>query len=417
MKIPYHAMVSLLSLLIGTVAFAADEKPAYDDTVLGDVGGARSRLAEAGVEVGLDYAGDVWAVTDGGKKRITTYLDLITLRADLDGQKLFGITGNTLSIALIDSNGTKTNAATVGSTQGIDNGEVGANAVRVFEAWVNQEFLDGRLAVLFGLHDLNSEFAATEASANFLKPSMQIGQSFAQSGRNGPSIFPTTALAVRVKLLPTPDSYVAVAAYDGVPGDTSDARATRINLDDKDGVLLVGEVGYTPGMADTDAPLNKLAIGFWNYTVPIDDLTDLDINGNPAKSTAQGAYLLSSYRFYHDKPAGRDLTGFLRGGLADGDTAQVDWDYELGMVANGWVPTRPDSEIGLGLSQAHNADKYITSVAGASDRNEYSYELYYRDTIAHGVSVQPDLQYIVNPGTDQVTEHATVVGMRLNVSF
>ena len=213
---------------------------------------------------------------------------------------------------------------------------------------------------------------------------------------------------------------MAVAAYDGIPGDPDRTSSSAVKLDDKDAMLFIGEVGFTPKAADSDGQPNKLAVGVWHYTGGLDDLTELDTNGDPAKSTAQGVYLLSSYRFYHDKKSGRDLGAFLRGGVADGDTAQVDWDYEAGLVANGWIPGREEGEIGLGISAAHNGDKYMDAQAAAStaaDRNEYSYELYYRDTIYRGVTIQPDVQYVVNPGTDAVTDNATVVGLRLGVSF
>ena len=407
------AFVTIFSLTAATQAFAADAP--YSDKLLGDLGGARTKLADKGVDVSLDYMGDVLDVTAGGKKRLTTYLDLIKLRTELDGEKLFGVKGNKVVVSAIDSNGATTNGSTVGSTQGIDNSEVSANGVRLYEAWVQQNFMDDRLSFLFGLHDLNSEFALTDISANFLKPTMQIGQSFAQSGQNGPSIFPTTALAGRVKFKPTEATYVAVAAYDGVPGEPKRTSGTSVTFGEKDGLLLVGEAGFTPKVTDSDDELDKLGLGVWQYTSDLPDLT------NPAKkSTAEGAYLVSSCRFYHDKSAGRDASVFLRGGVADGDTAQVDWDYEAGVVATGWVPSRPEGELGVGVSQAHNSDSYMKAQAAAatpSDRHEVSYELYYRDTVARGVTVQPDVQYVVNPGTDTVTKDATIIGARLGVSF
>jgi porin len=429
MKFRPIALTMLASLMATSSAYALDNvqhsktpEPApshatYDDKLLGDVGGARNKLANAGIEVSLDYQGDVWSVLDGGKKRRTTYLDFIELRTNLDGEKLFGIKGNTVSLSLIDSNGTTTNASTVGSTQGIDNSEVAVNGVRVYEAWMEQNFFDDHLSFLFGLHDLNTEFASTPVSDNFLTPTMQIGQSFAQSGANGPSVFPTTSLAGRVKVKPTDDSYVAVAAYDGIPGNPNRTTGDAVHFGKKDGLLLVGEAGFTPKATGSEAALNKLALGVWKYTSARDDLSDVDLNGDPVKRTAQGVYALSSARIYYDVKAERSLSAFLRGGVADGDTAQVDYDVEAGLVATGFVPSRPEGELGLGVSRAHNGDAYITSVAGVSERNETSFELYYRDVLCRGVTLQPDMQYVVNPGTDTVTDDAFIVGARLGVSF
>lgn len=385
---------------------------------MGGLGGKRAQLAEAGVDVSLDYSGTFWNVLSGGKKRVGGYMDFIELRTTLDGETLYGIPGNTVSVALISSNGSKVNANGVGSLQGIDNNEVATRGVRLLEAWMNQDFLDGRAALLVGVHDLNSEFQATPVSDNFVKPVMQIGQTFAASGRNGPSIFPYTSLAARLRVKPTENSYAIGAVYDGVPGDSDHPRSNPVNLGSGDGALFVGELGYVEPLADAPgSELNKIGVGVWRYTGKLDDLVETDGVGDPAKSRAQGAYLISSYRFFHSAEDNRAASVFFRGGIADGDTAAVDWDYAAGIVGSGWIGLRPDAELGLGVAQAHNSDKYMTSMAGAADRRETSYELYYRDTLMRGVSVQPDLQYIVNPGMDQAFDDVLVAGIRVDVSF
>lgn len=414
MSLSIRKVTFFTALYASLASLAVAAEAPYGDKTLGDVGGARSKLANAGLELEVNYTGDLWGVAHGGKKRITTYLDLLELRANIDNEKLLGIKGNSMSVAMINSNGATTNSSAVGSTQGIDNAEVVSNGVRLYEAWVQQNFMDDRLSVLLGLHDLNSEFAVTTISDNFIKPTMQIGQSFAQSGTNGPSVFPTTSLAGRVKIKPSETTYIAAAAYDGIPGDPDHTTGSAIKIEDKDALLLVAEIGYTPQVESSEDELNKLALGVWRYTSALPDQEDATLQRTP-----QGMYALGSYRFYHDQQ-GRAAGVFLRGGVADGDTAQVDWDYEAGLVGNGLIPSRPDSEIGFGISQAHNSDKYMRVQQAAStpvDRNEYSYELYYLDTIAPGISIQPDVQYVVNPGTDVVTGNATVLGLRLNVSL
>ena len=416
MKRSILTLTSLVALGFAQAAFAEEAKEApYSDKLLGDLGGVRSTLANHGVEAELNYTGDLWGVMDGGTKRIATYLDLAKLALHIDNEKLLGIKGNTVTLSALDSNGTRTNGSTVGSVQGIDNNEVSANGVRLYEAWVNQEFFNGRAAILFGLHDLNSEFDLTDSTANFVKPTLQIGQAFAQSGRNGPSIFPTTSLASRLRVKPTESTYLAGGIYDGVPGNPDKTKGQRVHLGDKDGALLVSEFGWTPNAKEGEPVANKLAFGGWHYTAKLDDL---EVTGK--KDTAQGVYALGSARLYADSKNKRDIVAFLRGGVADGKTAQVNWDLETGLVATGFVPGRPEGEIGFGVSEAHNGDKYMRVQAAAgspADREEVGYELYYRDTIARGVTLQPDVQYVVNPGTDRTLDNAFIIGTRFNVSF
>lgn len=407
------------AMSIAVSAYAAeDAKDPYEDSLLGHWGGLRDKMSNVGIEPTIEYKADIWSVTSGGKRHDTVFNDNLDIKFEIDNEKLLGIKGNRAMISFLNNNGGEPNAHGVGSVQGIDNIETSTNTFKLYELWSEQSFFNDKLAVLLGVHDLNSEFDVTDMSANFLKPTMQIGQAFAQSGKNGPSIFPNTSLAARVKVKPTQNTYLSAAAFDGVPGNPDKPHGTHIELHKKDGLLLISEAGITPKAPEgTDGEPNKLAIGGWTYTEKADDLVDVDGSGNPTKKRSAGAYMLSSYQFYTNTKTNKNAGAFFRAGIADSDTVQVDWDYELGLVGRGWVPTRADGEIGVGMSQSHNGDKYMQSVSGAADRNEYSYELYYRDTVVNGLSVQPDLQYVVNPGTDQVTKDATVVGIRFDVNL
>ena len=415
-----QSMNTLLSMLLTTIvglssANAAEAPAPYADTLLGDVGGVRSALSKKGVDVNVNYKSDFWGATDGGAKRGTAYVGAATLTADFDNEKLLGIRGNTAGMQLMNTHGSKPNSY-VGSTQGVDNYEVATPTTFIYQAWVQQNFLDDRVSALVGLRDLNSEFVATDMTANFIKPVMQIGQDFAQSGQNGPSIYPVTALAARLEVKPTANSYIKAAVFDGVAGSTTNAKGTHVHLDSSDGELLIAEAGITPGNAADGAVTNKFAIGGWTYTKQFADFSDVDGSGDPILKKSDGIYALASYQFYKDK-SDRTLGGFFRIGETNGNVSQVQMAYEAGIVGNGWVPGRPDGELGLGVAQARNSNDYIALTGAGTTRDETSFELYYRDLVAPGVTLQPDLQYIVNPGTTDTQKDATLVGLRLDINF
>ncbi|MBY0407002.1 MAG: carbohydrate porin, partial [Rickettsiales bacterium] len=191
---------------------------------------------------------------------------------------------------------------------------------------------------------------------------------------------------------------------------------TRFQFDG--GAMLIGEAGYTPKAEGLEGKPNILAVGGWMYTKEADDQLAVDSNGTPLKHHSWGAYLLSSYLFYHDKE-GRGLNAFFRPSIADENTMQVEYAYEVGMQAQGWVPTRPDGEIGVGLSQAINGDTYRDSVAGTtgSKHSEYAFEVFYRDKVMPGLALQPDFQFIANPGTAPGVKNAALLGLRADLLF
>lgn len=408
MKNHLLATVSLAMLTAASPALAAEDAAPYADKLLGNVGGLRDRLDKHGVAIDLNYKGNGWSNTSGGTKRGEAYNGVATLTLALDNEKSLGIKGNSANISLINTHGGKPNSL-VGSTQGVDNIEVTTPTTVLYEAWVQQNFMDDRISALVGVRDLNAEFAVTDMTANFIKPVMQIGQDFAQSGTTGPSVYPVTGGAARLRVAPTPISYIQAAAFDGIPGSTTNARGTHVHVKEKDGALLVAEAGITPWNSE-GSEANKFAIGAWTYTKKFTD----QVTGNPANS--EGVYALSSYQFCKDAKD-RTLGAFLRVGGANDDVNQVDLAYEAGFVGNGWVPTRTESEIGLGVAGAHNGDSYITATGEGTKRSETSFELYYRDTVAPGIAVQPDFQYVVNPGTTTGVKNATLLGLRMDVSF
>lgn len=407
--------IAILSAFSPAHAGEAAESP-YADLVLKSLGGTRDSLGKYGVEVGLNYKADFWNAADGGAKRGSAYVGAATLALDVDNEKLLGIKGNSANLTVMNTHGGKPNSY-VGSIQGVDNFEVATPATFVYEAWVQQNFLDDKVSILAGLRDLNVEFVVTDMSANFIKPVMQIGQDFAQTGQNGPSVYPVTALSGRLRVQPTDTSYIQAAIFDGVPGDLNRPRGTHINIANKDGALLIAEAGITPwNDPQAEGAANKFAIGAWTYTKQFPDFIEVDGSGDPVLQKSQGAYALASYQFYKDTQD-RTVGGFLRIGATNGDVSQTRWAYEAGVVGKGWIPTRSEGEIGIGIAQAHNADRFIQATGDGTLHDEHSYEIYYLDTIAPGVTVQPDFQYISNPGTTAGVGDATLLGLRVNIDF
>ncbi|MFZ4542081.1 MAG: carbohydrate porin [Rickettsiales bacterium] len=258
-------LVFFLSLMLPFAALANEEP--FGDRLLGDAYGLNSYLAKSGIEATLDYQGNIW-FAEGSSR----YVDLVQLRTTFNNEKLLGLKGNTVSIAAIATNGASINNASIDSLQGVDNIETVSGGIRLYEAWFEQSIAELNLSILIGLRDLNVEFAATPMSANFTVPTFQIGQAFAQSGTNGPSVYPTTSLAARVKYNPTENTFVSVGVFDGVPGDPARTKGSAIRFGKDDGLLLVGEAGFTPTAESNEDEWDKISVGGWRYTSDQPDL-------------------------------------------------------------------------------------------------------------------------------------------------
>jgi porin len=380
--------------------------------------------ADKGISFSLLYRGDVLSNVAGGLQQRTTALGNLDVKFDFDLDTLIGWDGVAVGLHGIASHGGKPNANHVGSSQGVDNIEVDTNTAKLFQAWIQKQFLDEKLSVLFGLYDLNSEFYVSHSTGIFLHPSPGIGSELAQTGLNGPSVFPTSSVALRVSVFPTPETYVQAVVLDGVPGDPDNPRGTHIQFNDGDGALRVFEVGYIPGKSkDGELALtDKYAVGVWSYTSRFEDLVEVDGGSDPLMHKGnEGFYVLAEHMLYRGKRnPDSHADGFIRYGRAAEDFNQFSSYFQTGIVFTGMVPGRDEDQFALSFSTARTGDKYRLSALNAGQeatRHESVWEATYRAQMTPWLAVQPNIQYVINPGTDAQIRNATVLGVRFELAM
>lgn len=371
--------------------------------------GAETADPKAPVSFEVMYRADGVSVLSGGLRRKTTALGNADVKAGLDLEQLAGWSGASAFLHVISGHGGKPNARNVGSGQGVDNLEVRINTTKVFQAWAQQTWRDGELSALAGLYDLNSEFYNTATSALFLHPAPGIGSELAQTGRNGPSIYPTSSFGVRLRYAPTETTYLQAVVLDGVPGSPTNPRGTHVQFNGGDGTLRVAEAGWA-GAQEGDGPY-KFALGAWSYTAAFADLVDLDAAGQPRRHKGnQGWYAIA------ERPFGAHLAGFLRGGRADPDINQYVGYVQAGLVYRGLFEARPADQIGIAVSTARNGEKFRRAARASGverSHQETAYELTYRAPLTPRFALQGVLQYISRPGSDKGLNDAVVAGLRL----
>jgi len=261
---------------------------------------------------------------------------------------------------------------------------------------------------------LNSEFDVIETAQLFLNSSHGVGAEIAQTGINGPSIFPTTALAARVRVRPTEPWYIQTAVYDAGAGDPENPKGTQIILGKGEGVLGIAETSYVFGM-DGDQPYGKIALGGWVYSAEFDDLVDLDGQGSFEKRDNYGIYGLAEYQIFREgSHRYQGLSVFVRVGMANEEVNQFDLYTGGGLVYTGLISGRDEDQVGLAVAVAHNGDDFRQANPGFQNE-EIALEGTYRIQVNPWMSVQPDVQYIINPTADASADDAFVIGTRVEV--
>jgi porin len=386
----------------------------------------KAHLIREGVTPTLVYDGSAVADTSGGARTGAAYVGNLRLQLALDGNRLFRAPGWTAFFQVLSIHGGQPSNF-IGDAQGV-NSYAAKSALRFYEAWAQYSSANGRWSFLAGRYDLNSEFYRLASSGLFLNSSFGMGPEFSQSGIGGPSIFPDTSFGARVTFKPTPSVLIRTAIMDGTPANRADGE-TRFP-GQKEGLLFVSEIAFLtrPGSegsngvakyrvgrgANFPAYDDKIAIGAWHYTGTFRDLSLVDNQGRPLQHKgSSGAYVLIDQTLFRPSahPEGR-VSGFVQFGIGDGRINRFDSYAAAGITASGFMARRPDDTLGIALTSARNGSHYIDSLnaqATPTTRAETSIEATYLLQVTSSLAMQPDIQYVIHPGTSPTRANATVL--------
>lgn len=365
--------------------------------------------AEELFQISFTETVDVVSVSAGNGGSDQFVLDNLDVVADLDLDRLVGWRGGQAHVHVLNNLGGIPNdrAATL---QGVNNIEVPSQRLRVFEAWIEQRFGD-HTSVRVGLYDLNSEFYSNDAAGLLIAPAFGVGSEIAATGANGPSIFPSTALAVRVdRQLDAAGSYGRLAVLNAAAGTLGDPQGVNLSFDS--GALLVGEVGIVNDRG-------KLGLGGWTYTARHDDVDAVDAMGEPLRRRAWGGYAIGELQL-RDREGAPGIAAFVRAGVSDGRTTPFRGGWQAGLLMTRAIPGRADSQLSFGVNQAYLAHGYRRLRARdgvATVPAETAFELTYSDRLAPWLSVQPDLQLVVDPAGEAGRGAVFVAGLRTTFEF
>ena len=359
---------------------------------------------EAAGPVSLDlvYKGDVVGVAAGDDARGVRYLDNIDVLAAIDLDRAVGWQGGSAFASLLSNTGGRPNDL-AGTLQGVNNIEVGRSNLLLYQAWVQQSFANDTVSVLIGKYDLNSEFYANAAASHLIAPAFGIGSELASTGPNGPSIFPQTDLAIRVRA-GTERHYVqavAIRAPRGVADEANDRS-----------VLFVAEAGRQGRTAIT--------IAGWTYNRRQPRVAPPGVTIVDGEAASHGVYASLEQDIFGQPDAPGHWRAFARAGWSDGRTTPFAGGFQFGITGRGIVPARPESQLSIGVASADLSTPYRrANPVGepALTGSEGMIELTYSDQIAPFLTLQPDVQYARRPGGLRDAEDAVVLGLRAIVAW
>lgn len=366
--------------------------------VFSDWAGLRTTLLDKGYDFTLRYKADSVTNFGGGSQRSSTTMGNLDLYAEFDFEKIFGIDGLKFVAYGLENHGGNASDV-IGNAITTSNIEA-PNAFKIYELYLKKA-VDDRFAFVVGLRDLNADFYHTPSSGTLINSSFGIGPSIAQTGINGPSIFPNAAPAVTFSYVSPSDFYIHSGVFNAQAGDPDISVGTRIPMGTDHGYLHIFEFGVAREKSDETF---KYSLGAWTYTNDSDALDTSKPSGRNA-----GFYLLLDHNLSEQSSV------FFRHGVAAPDYNQFSSSTEFGFSFLGLLPGRNKDVFSIGYSTGYASNDYQTSNDSTAD--ESIIEVCYRIEAFRGVSLIPDFQYVKNPGLLKGVDDALVGGARIEVNF
>lgn len=412
------------------------KKFAERDYLLGDWGGARTKLKDRGVDFEFFYIGSMPRNFSGGIKTGSAYEGALLLLLDLDSEKLVGYEGGHFHVGGVSLHGedhfSDIHIGDLNKVNLIDF----PNAWRLWELWYEQMFWNDKVSLKFGQMAIDQDFLKAEfynslASINLLNqtffyPTLAFNvydiPGF-PAGHHALASSPYGAPGARLRVNAMESLYVQAGAYDGFP-DQEDG--THVNLNKDEGALLYFEIGYRLNQQKEDTgPPGNFKVGAFYHTDDFPDNLSVFQSFIGAGSVrfhpnTYGAYFLADQFLIRevgkDDPAQQGLVGFFRLTGAPPDRNLTQFGVDGGLVYKGLIPTRDYDSVAIAGSYLQMSDdvrrgqREVNAVAPGTFPHLVDYEaaveLCYKAQMTAWWTMQASLQRAIHPGGSSLNRDA-----------
>jgi porin len=417
------------------------------DGITGDWSGLRNVLVDQGVEFFASYLTEGWGNTTGGLEQGTVYTGLLKFGLNLDLQKAIGWHGASMSTTWLWLSGRDASADLLGNFLTISN-IAGFNTLRNFELWFQQNLLDDKISLRLGQLAADSEFVISDYGSTFINGTFGWPAFMYTNLPEGGPGYPMGTLGIRLAVHPLDWFTFQTAVFQGnVYAQNVNNHGFRWRLDSENGFFFLNEAQirwhhrdnetglpgqfkggawfHTAKFAEPDS--NSFVRGNYGFYFILDQMlyreqaivaenTDAEHqSGKSALSKSDGANVPPA-----EQKSEQGLGCFGRIAFEPQDRNFIGFYFDTGLTYKGLLPTRDDDTFGVAFAYAQltsGAEDAAIAEGSVGVGSEMVLETTYQTQITKWLSIQPNVQFIFNPGGTQDLDNAIVVGGRVSISF
>jgi porin len=404
--------------------------------LLGDWGGERTKLANQGITFDFNNIGDFLVDVTGSQVHHATYFGRFRASADVDFNKLSNFDGEFFFSGIWqygrNLSGDFLHVNTLTSSI------AGEESERIDQLWYMQGLFDHKLTIKLGQVAGVNEFGATDFFDILFNDELGYAPNaifptrvpFSPAGKPGAIV---TAYLSDI----TPGLYVkggVFTAYDNPY--RPDSNGVYYENDFDHGLSAAFEIGYkeqnadypgiyklgatgTPDVRYTNPATGKLYHGDVNIYATVEktvyhpEMEEREHDGKDMKDMKE-----MHEKEVLDTKKGLDL--LFEFVAAPGDRNALQYEFTTGARYTGLIPGRDEDKVGFGLIYSDNGIAFSqanVNQGGPGLGGETTLELDYQYNPVPWLSIQPDAQYILDPGGNSHRDDILVLGLRTIVRF
>jgi porin len=409
--------------------------------------GIRDMFATNGLDIALNYASDLAGNATGGKSRGFSYCDNLTLDLEFHSEQLLGYKGGTLSVIMLNRDGSNLSATHIGNQFTVQQLYGGSTAIFYGLAY-DQHFCDDRFSLKFGRMAAGDDFASSPLYWLYMNNGID-GNPQALPVNAMFTAYPWASWAARLRAKITDTTQAMIGVYQVTPQVwRASMHGFNWNINPNDGAMLIGQYGWAPEFFKPAASVVHTASDGKN-TVAADGKSFAPAEDSIAPKGLPGHYWMGGYYstwtypqfgnsqgqtgayglYWHFDQMLYRMNPFKDTGLTawsafvlspQQNTAKIPFQYNGGLVYTGIIPCRPQDLTIFGVVYGNFSSNYAQAnqaSSGGYATYELVYELGYRINLTKFAYIQPDAQWIINPGGTGTIPNALVLGAQIGVTF
>ena len=436
-SLPFQCRCSLtvlrfiLALMLIVPTWAQSQAPALDEGslsldnparpyLLGDWGGARSRLADKGIVFDFFYISDSQGNPTGGRQQSATTWERVRTTIDIDFYQLMEWPG-----LRFHATGLWQTGGNLGARMGAlanPSDLVSLNAARLDSFWLEQNFFHNELRIrtgqlagldFYGNQEYGGTFLIEPLGYAFGNLFSSIYESFNPAGTPG----------AEVKFAPKRSFYVKTAVMAG-NRDPYHQDPTGFEFKIRDTPNYLFETGYLVSPEDGITKLGSMSGKSYPGVYKFGGIYNHGQFSDPAGRKSHGNYLVygmasqAMYRTEAGSNRGLDATfGF---DWSPGDVSRANAQITAGVRFNAPFRERKQDRVACGLVYSKISDpfsRFGQLLGGAPLGSEKAFELNYSLKVRPYLLLEPTFQYYVNVGGNPLLSNPAVFGLRTKITL